>query len=69
MALLGTSPQDVEKIVKDAVNAATIEVNTQIKLLREETEKMKSSLHTMTKHIKFLVHMVKIVNPDLSEPE
>lgn len=69
MALIGKPSKDVETIVKDAVNAATIEINTQIKLLRDETEKMKSSLHTMTKHIKFLVHMVKVVNPDLSEPE
>ena len=43
-------------------------IETQLKLLREDNDKMRAQLHTMTKHIKFLVHMVKVVNPELKDP-
>lgn len=43
-------------------------VETQLKLLREDNDKMRSQLHTLTKHIKFLVHTVKVVNPELRDP-
>lgn len=43
-------------------------IDTQLKLLREDNDKMRAQLHTMTKHIKFLVHMVKVVNPELKDP-
>lgn len=49
--------------------AAALEaINTQLKLLREDNERMKASIQTMTKHIKFLVHTVKVVNPELKDP-
>lgn len=43
-------------------------IETQLKLLREDNDKMRAQLHTMTKHIKFLVHMAKVVNPELKDP-
>lgn len=43
-------------------------IETQLKLLREDNDKMRSQIHTITKHIKFLVHMVKVVNPELKVP-
>lgn len=46
-----------------------IELQTLIKLMREDNEKMKSSIHTLTKHVKFLVHMARTVNPNLPDPE
>jgi len=43
-------------------------IETQLKLLREDNDKMRASIQTLTKHVKFLVHMVKIVNPELKDP-
>lgn len=45
------------------------EMNTRLKILAEELDKTKATLHTLVKHVKFLVYTVRVVNPELKEPE
>ncbi len=42
-------------------------LQTEMRLLREAYDKQQSTIQTMNKHIKFLVHIVKLANPDLDE--
>ena len=46
-----------------------IALETQLKLMREDNERLKATLQTLTKHVKFLVYSVKAVNPELNAPE
>lgn len=51
------------------VERELIELRTEVKLLREQQEKFQTTQQTMNKHIKFLVHLCKTVNPEFKEPE
>lgn len=44
-------------------------LQTEMRLLREAYDKQQATIQTMNKHIKFLVHIVKLANPDLNEDE
>lgn len=51
----------------DKILEALIELKLENKLLREEMAKQTAQSITNTKHIKFLVHLVKTVNPEWSK--
>ena len=51
------------------LNDKLVSMETQLKLLREDNDKLRASIQTLTKHVKFLVYSVKLVNPDLAMPE
>jgi hypothetical protein len=42
-------------------------LQTEMRLLREAYDKQQATIQTMNKHIKFLVHIVKLANPELDE--
>lgn len=44
-----------------------IEVKTELKLMREEQSRMQNTIQTLNKHIKFLVHICKLANPEFDE--
>lgn len=44
-----------------------IELKTELKLMREEQERMRNAIQTLTKHVKFLVHICKLANPEFDE--
>lgn len=52
-----------------SVEKELIELRTEVRLLREQQEKNQNTIQTMNKHIKFLVHLCKTVNPEFKEPE
>lgn len=56
-------------LLKSSETRELIELQTHIKLLREDNEKLKASIHTLTKHVKYLVHMARTVNPNLPDPD
>lgn len=51
------------------VEKELIELRTEVRLLREQHEKNQNTIQTMNKHIKFLVHLCKTVNPEFKEQE
>ena len=50
-----------------SVEKELIELRTEVRLLREQQAKNQNTIQTMNKHIKFLVHLCKTVNPDFKE--
>ena len=55
--------------INRSVEKELIELRTEVRLLREQQEKNQNTIQTMNKHIKFLVHLCKTVNPEFKEPE
>lgn len=74
LKIVGATPTPATKPIggnimfKNDTIKAIEAVETQLKLMREDNDKMRAQLHTLTKHVKFLVHMVKVVNPELKDP-
>lgn len=48
-------------------NEKLVELKTELKLMREDMERMKATIQTLNKHVKFLVHICKLANPEIDD--